>query len=60
MVRLDVDPAQLGRIGQPTVGIVADAARGLAALADRVGRYNLSRGSRASRVDDVAAALPEG
>ncbi|MFN8536179.1 MAG: thiamine pyrophosphate-binding protein [Thermomicrobiales bacterium] len=53
VVRLDADPAQLGRIGQPTVGIVADAARGLAALADRVGRYNLSR---ASRAEDVAAA----
>lgn len=53
VIRLDIDADQLGRIAQPTVGIVADAARGLAAIADRVGRYNLARESRAA---EVAAA----
>lgn len=53
VIRLDIDPTQFARLTPPTVAIAADAARGLAALADRVGRYNASRTSRAA---DVAAA----
>ena len=53
VIRLDIDPTQFGRLNPPTVAIAADAARGLAALANRVGRYNSSRQSRAP---EVAAA----
>jgi acetolactate synthase-1/2/3 large subunit len=52
VVRLDIDSAQLDRIRPPAVGIVAEARAGLTNLAERVGRYNHSRESRA---DDVAA-----
>ena len=52
VVRLDIDPAQIERLGAPDVGLAGDAAAGLAALAERVGRYNHPRDSRA---DEVAA-----
>jgi acetolactate synthase-1/2/3 large subunit len=46
MVQMDIDPAEVGRNFEPTVGIVADAKVGLAALCERVGRYNHQRPSR--------------
>ena len=46
IVRLDVDPMEINRIGRPDVGIVADARVGLAALVDAVGRRNRKRASR--------------
>jgi acetolactate synthase-1/2/3 large subunit len=52
VVRLDIDPEQIERLGAPDVGIVGEAAAGLAALAERVGRYS---GKRPSRVEQVAA-----
>ena len=55
VVRLDIDPEQIERLGAPEVGLVGEAAAGLAALAERVGRYNSVRESRAEEV----AALRE-
>lgn len=45
-VQIDIDPDEIGRNRPPTVGIVADASGALAALADRLARYNRSRSSR--------------
>lgn len=46
VVRLDVDPEEIGRVHRPAIGIVADAKAGLAALAERLPRYNRARPSR--------------
>jgi len=46
VVRLDIDPAEIERVHRPTIGIVADAKAGLAALAERLPRYNRARPSR--------------
>jgi acetolactate synthase-1/2/3 large subunit len=51
VVQLDVDPEEIGRNYLPTVGIVADAKAGLAALAERVGAHS---GRRPSREDELA------
>ena len=60
VVRIDVDPAQMHRLGTPAVPIVADARLALEALASALGRF---AGRRASRRDEVAgikaAALGE-
>ena len=45
-IRVDIDPVEITRVHRPAVGIVGDAAPVLAALADRVGRYNRKRSSR--------------
>lgn len=52
VVRMDIDAEEFDRVAPPAVGIVADAARGLAALAEKVERYN---GKRESRTDEIAA-----
>ena len=46
IIHLDIDPTEIGRHQPVTVGIEADAAAGLWALAERVGTYNRSRPSR--------------
>jgi acetolactate synthase I/II/III large subunit len=46
VIQLDIDPEELGRNAPVTVGIEADAKAGLAAFAERVGRYNHRRPSR--------------
>ena len=51
VVRIDVDPAQMHRLGTPAVPIVADARLALEALASALGRF---AGRRASRRDEVA------
>ncbi len=45
-IHLDIDPEEIGRNQPVTVGIEADAKAGLAALAERVERYNRRRPSR--------------
>jgi acetolactate synthase-1/2/3 large subunit len=50
LIQLDIDPAELGRNHSVAVGIEADAKAGLAALADRIGRYNRRRPSRQSEL----------
>ncbi|HEX5164482.1 MAG TPA: thiamine pyrophosphate-dependent enzyme, partial [Thermomicrobiales bacterium] len=52
IVRMDIDPEEFDRVTPPAVGIVADAERGLAALANKVERHN---GKRDSRNEEIAA-----
>lgn len=46
VIQLDIDPEEIGRNYPPTIGIVADAKRGLAALLNRLPLYNRRRESR--------------
>jgi len=55
--QLDADPEEVGRNLAPDIGIVADAAAGLAALVDRVQRDNVSRPSRRDEVARVKAQI---
>jgi len=55
VIQLDIDPEELGRNYPPDVAIEADAKKGLAALAERVGRYNRRRPSRREELDGARA-----
>lgn len=55
MIQLDVDSEEVGRNYPVTVGIVADAKAGLAALANEVGKHNRSRPSRETELREVQA-----
>jgi acetolactate synthase-1/2/3 large subunit len=57
VIQLDVDPEEIGRNYPPTVGIVADAKAGLAALAERVGAHNDRRSSREDELSTLKAAV---
>lgn len=46
IIRIDIDPEEIGRFAAPTVGILGDAADALTQLAARLGAYNTSRPSR--------------
>jgi acetolactate synthase-1/2/3 large subunit len=46
IVRIDIDPEEIGRFTAPTVGILGDAAEALTRLAERLGTYNSVRPSR--------------
>jgi acetolactate synthase-1/2/3 large subunit len=46
MIRIDIDPEEIGRIHAPTIGIVADARLALAALREALPAYNRPRASR--------------
>jgi acetolactate synthase-1/2/3 large subunit len=47
IVRLEIDPVEMTRIGRPHVALQADAKAGLAALLAAVPRHNRARASRA-------------
>jgi len=53
IVRIDIDPEEITRAGRPTVGILSDAKKAVAALVDAVPRHNRKR---AGRDDEIAAA----
>jgi len=64
LIQMDVDPEEIGRTYEPTIGIVANAKAGLAALVERTGKYNSKRDSREdelnalkARIDDVLHEL---
>lgn len=46
VIQIDIDPEEIGRNFPPTIGILGDAKRTLAALVDRVPLYNRVRESR--------------
>lgn len=56
VIQMDIDPEEVGRNVKPDIGIVANARKGLAALTERVERYNISRPSRRDELN----ALKEG
>lgn len=61
VIQMDIDPEEVGRNYQISLGIVADAKAGLAALAERVGAHSGRRPSRESELnefkDGVAAKV---
>ena len=58
-VQIDIDPDEIGRNRPATIGIVADAARALEALADRLGRYNRARPSRRDELTALKRSVRE-
>ncbi len=52
VIQLDIDPEEVGRNYDVTVGIVADAQAGLAALAERVGAHSGARPSREAELTE--------
>ena len=57
LIRVDIDPQEIDRNGKPTLGIPADAKAALAALANRLGRYNSKRASRKTELEGLKANL---
>ena len=53
VIRIDADPEEMTRFGQPDVALTSDAAAILPALAARIGAHNRAR---AGRVDTIAEA----
>ncbi|HXH22764.1 MAG TPA: thiamine pyrophosphate-dependent enzyme [Dehalococcoidia bacterium] len=59
VIQMDVDPEEVGRNYKPDIGIVADAKKGLAALAERVGRHNIRRPSRRDELMALKKAIAD-
>jgi acetolactate synthase-1/2/3 large subunit len=59
LVRLDVDEEEIERNQPADLGIVADAKAGLAALIDRVPRYNRTRPSRETELRALKQGIAE-
>ncbi len=57
IIRIDIDPVEITRVHRPAVGIVGDAAPVLAALIERVGRYNRKRDSREEELTGLKSEL---
>jgi acetolactate synthase I/II/III large subunit len=57
IAHLDINPNRIGVIHTPDVAIVADAAEGLRALAERIARYNLKRASRNDEMAELEAKV---
>ena len=56
-VRIDVDPAQMHRLGRPDVPILADAGLALRALAGALGRFAARRAPRDDEMAGLKAAV---
>jgi acetolactate synthase-1/2/3 large subunit len=59
VVQMDIDEEEVGRNYKPDIGIVSDAKKGLAALAERVQRYNIARQSREDELMALKKAIAE-
>jgi len=59
IIQLDIDPEEVGRNLPPTIGIVADAQKGLAALAERASRHNRPRTSRHDELTALKAGIED-
>ncbi|HMM41070.1 MAG TPA: thiamine pyrophosphate-binding protein [Thermomicrobiales bacterium] len=59
IVRIDIDPAEFGKVQQPDVAILAQATDALPKLADAVGKHNRSRQSRTEEIAAVREAAQE-
>ena len=57
LVRIDIDPVEVGRICAPEVGITGDAATTLSALLPALDKTNLSRPSRKEELTELSAAV---
>jgi len=57
LIRVDIDPTEIGRVRKPEVGILADARAALLALIDGVGRRQATRASRESELLEVKAKM---
>lgn len=53
VIHMDIDPQEVGRNYDVTVGITADARAGLAELIERLGRHNRSRASREDELNGI-------
>ncbi|MBA2452145.1 MAG: thiamine pyrophosphate-binding protein [Chloroflexia bacterium] len=53
IIRMDIDTAELNRIVEPEVGIIADSQKGLSELLQSVERHNRSRQSRQDELNAV-------
>jgi acetolactate synthase-1/2/3 large subunit len=51
VIRIDIDPMEIERNGKPAVGILSDSKLALAALMERIGRYNRRRASRKEELE---------
>lgn len=59
VIQLDIDPEEVGRNYPATVGIVADAKTGLAALIEETAKHNRSRNSRETELTELKQAAQE-
>ena len=57
VVRIDIEPSQMNRLGRPTVGIIADAAEALAGLIPALMKTNSSRASREEEMIALKASV---
>ena len=59
VIHLDIDPSNIGNTYETAVGIVSDAKKGLAALAESIEKHNTKRASRREELSDLKRFLDE-
>src|SRR3546814_3798730 len=59
VIHIDIDPNQIGKIFQPSLGINADAKVVLRQLIDRVERDGLGRSTDPAKLDSIATSQKE-
>ena len=57
LVRIDIDPVEVGKICEPEVGITGDAAATLSALLSALNKTNTSRSSRKVELTELKSAI---